>query len=164
MPGPSLASATHLRPCGRRGRRRRRRRRRRWLRRPRARAAGGQRADHSPAADDAMYSEYDCTVIEMPRALQYTVEFIELTSAVPFTLAQLKEFTLARGFIPSLHGATTLPVSSHPSGGVQPCPLALSRVLAALVSQLTAQLPDAYSHYRQSRATTVFVHSTMCGA
>eukprot|EP01047_Picozoa_sp_COSAG01_P079358 COSAG01_NODE_15025_length_1383_cov_55.083333_1_plen_54_part_10 len=38
-----------------------------------------------------------------------TVEFIELTSAVPFTLAQLKEFTLARGFIPSLHGATTLP-------------------------------------------------------
>jgi hypothetical protein len=51
--------------------------------------------------------------------VQYsTVEFIELTSAVLFTLAQLKEFTLARGFIPSLHGATTLPVSSHPSGGV----------------------------------------------
>jgi hypothetical protein len=46
-----------------------------------------------------------------------TVEFIELTSAVPFTLAQLKEFTLARGFIPSLHGATTLPMPSHPSGG-----------------------------------------------
>ena len=50
--------------------------------------------------------------------VQYsTVEFIGYTSAAPFTLAQLKEFTLARGFKPSLHGATTLPVPSHPSGG-----------------------------------------------
>ena len=46
-----------------------------------------------------------------------TVEFIGFTSAAPFTLAQLKEFTLARGFKPSLHGATTLPVPSHPSRG-----------------------------------------------
>ena len=95
-----------------------------------------------------------------------TVEFIgRNTSADPFTLAQLKEFTLARGFIPSLHGATTLPVSSHPSGGVQPCPLALSRVLAVLVSQahkLSCQMLTVI--FRQSRATTVFVHSTMCGA
>ena len=74
----------------------------------------------------------------LPIAVYSTVEFIELTSAVPFTLAQLKEFTLARGFIPSLHGATTLPVFSHPPGGDQPCPLALSRVLAVLVSQLTS--------------------------
>jgi hypothetical protein len=55
-----------------------------------------------------------------------TVEFIELTSAVPFTLAQLKEFTLARGFIPSLHGATTPPHAFTSVWGrltVPTCPL-----------------------------------------
>ena len=101
---------------------------------------------------------FGCLAVVRMGACGYcTVEFIELTSAVPFTLAQLKEFTLARGFIPSFHGATTLPMPSHPSGGGCPCPLALSRVLAVLV--LRAQLPDAYSRFRQLHVTTEFVHS-----
>ena len=68
----------------------------------------------------------------------YCRVYWEITSADPFTQAQLKELTLARGFKPGFHGATTLPMYSHLTRGGYACPLALSRVLAGLV--LRAQL------------------------
>ena len=54
----------------------------------------------------------------------YCRVYWENTSADPFTQAQLKEFTLARGFKPGFHGATTLPIYSHLTRGASRAPSA----------------------------------------
>ena len=91
-------------------------------------------------ADSRPYCCFDApgTHMCLVRTVQYSRVYWEITSADPFTQAQLKELTLARGFKPGFHGATTLPMYSHLTRGGYACPLALSRVLAGLV--LRAQL------------------------
>ena len=56
------------------------------------------------------------------RKAQYSRVYWENTSADPFTQAQLKELTLARGFKPGFHGATTLPMHSHLTRGASHAP------------------------------------------
>ena len=91
--------------------------------------------------------------------VQYSRVYWEITSADPFTQAQLKELTLARGFKPGFHGATTLPMYSHLTRGGYACPLALSRVLAGLV--LRAQLVRCFQSLSGRCTFSVLVYSTV---
>ena len=89
-----------------------------------------------------------------------TVEFIgKYLSGSLHSGPTPKECSLARGFKPGFHGATTLPMYSHLTRGGYACPLALSRVLAGLV--LRAQLVRCFQSLSGRCTFSVLVYSTV---